>query len=81
MHTSRPASRANSRRGRPRALAVQAPAPRLPHERDESPDREPGTGNATIQRAAADLAAGREDTDCYGAARRISRRVAVRQKR
>jgi len=53
----------------------------LPHERDESPDPEPGADRITVERAAADLAAGQEDTDCYGAARRIFRRAAVRQKR
>ncbi len=55
--------------------------PKLPHERDESPDPESGADRVTVERAAADLAAGQEDTDCYGAARRIFRRAAVRQKR
>jgi len=46
-------------------------APQLPHERDESPDADSGVGRDHVARAAADLAAGRKDTDCYGAARNV----------
>ena len=39
---------------------------RLPHERDESTHR-PGEPGTVTKRAAKDLEAGQEDTDCYGA--------------
>ena len=54
---------------------TQPLAPKLPHERDETPDPAAGRDRATITRAAADLAAGRTDTDCYGAARGVFRRA------
>lgn len=36
--------------------------PRLPHERDESSDSHPGTGDERIEQAARDLADGQQDT-------------------
>lgn len=48
---------------------------KLPHERDETPDPTAGRDRATMARAAADVAAGRTDTDCYGAARGVLRRA------
>jgi hypothetical protein len=56
-------------------------APMLPHERDESPDPDAGVDRDHIAHAAADVAAGREDTDCYGAARTAFRRARARQGR
>jgi hypothetical protein len=50
-------------------------SPKLPHERDETPDAAKGVDREQVVRAAADLAAGREDTDCYGAARSAFRRA------
>ena len=38
------------------------PEPRLPHERDESSDSHPGTGDDRVKQAARDLAQGRQDT-------------------
>ena len=56
-------------------------APKLPHERDETPDPAPGSDGAKVRRAAADIAAGRKDTDCYGAARRVFDRAARGRRR
>ncbi len=39
---------------------------RLPHERDQTTHR-PGEPTRVTKRAAKDLEAGQEDTDCYGA--------------
>jgi len=50
-------------------------SPKLPHERDEAPDAAKGVDRDAVARAAADLAAGREDTDCYGAAHAAFRRA------
>ena len=80
-----------SRRMRRRAHSQRSPdavsskedtsllAPQLPHERDESPDADAGVDRDHVARAVADLAAGREDTDCYGAARNVFRRARTRQ--
>lgn len=38
------------------------PVPRLPHERDESSDSHPGTGDERIKQAACDLEQGQQDT-------------------
>jgi hypothetical protein len=54
-------------------------SPKLPHERDETPDADAGVGRDHVARAAADLAAGRKDTDCYGAARLAFRRARPRK--
>ncbi len=40
---------------------------RLPHERDETGDAQPGKVREDIAQAAADLAQGLVDTDCHGA--------------
>jgi len=37
--------------------------PRMPHERDESSDSHPGTGDERVEQAARDLANGLQDTD------------------
>ncbi len=42
----------------------QRPAPRQPNERDESSDAQASEPRPIIQRAAADLEQGLEDTDC-----------------
>jgi hypothetical protein len=57
------------------------PVPKLPHERDETPDPAPGTDQARVRRAATDIAAGRKDTDCYGAARRVFHRATSGRRR
>jgi len=54
-------------------------APKLPHERDETPDAARGVDRDPVTRAAADLASGREDTDCYGAAHTAFRRARTRR--
>ena len=54
-------------------------APKLPHERDETPDATEGVDRVPVARAAADIVAGREDTDCYGAAHSTFRRVHTRR--
>jgi len=54
-------------------------SPKLPHERDETPDAANGVDRDPVERAAADLAAGREDTDCYGAAHTAFRRARTRR--
>jgi hypothetical protein len=54
-------------------------SPKLPHERDESPEPAKGVDRELVVRAAADLAAGRKDTDCYGAARSAFRRARTRR--
>jgi hypothetical protein len=83
MNRSRPTPRI-ARRGAS-ASGPQGPqeelAPKLPHERDETPDPAPGADRAKVRRGAADLAAGRKDTDCYGAARRVFGRAAQGRKR
>ena len=56
-------------------------SPKLPHERDETPDADAGVSRDTVERATADLAAGREDTDCYGTARLAFRRARTRKRR
>ena len=38
------------------------PEPRLPHERDESSESHPGTGDERSKQAARDLAEGQQDT-------------------
>ncbi len=38
------------------------PEPRLPHERDESSDSQPGTPDVRIEHAAQDLEEGKQDT-------------------
>ncbi len=55
--------------------------PKLPHERDETADPALGADRRKVRRAAADIAAGRKDTDCYGAARRVFKRAAQGRKR
>jgi len=42
---------------------VPEPAPRLPHERDESADSQHGEARPEMQRALDDIKAGRTDTD------------------
>jgi hypothetical protein len=54
-------------------------SPKLPHERDETPDASNAVDRDHVARAAADVAAGREDTDCYGAARTAFRRGRLRR--
>jgi len=56
-----------------------APSPKLPHERDETADASNGVDRDHVARAAADIVAGREDTDCYGAARVAFRRARSRR--
>ncbi len=49
---------------KPQMGEVQAPAPRLPHERDESSDsQDAGQERPLIRKAHDDLAQGRTDTD------------------
>jgi hypothetical protein len=79
MHRSRRASRRTPPREGDATLSPDVTkgvlAPKLPHERDETPDPAPGRDRTKIARAAADLAAGRTDTDCYGIARKVFQRA------
>jgi len=83
MHRSRMTARIARRRASASGQrgAQEELAPKLPHERDETPDPAPGADRAKVRRGAADLAAGREDTDCYGAARRVFGRATQGRKR
>jgi hypothetical protein len=57
-----------ARRGTRQTLATDEarPAPRQPNERDESADAHTSAPRPVIEQAAADLAAGRQDTDRRG---------------
>ena len=83
MRISRRMQRRTHPQRSPRAVSskedTSLPAVQLPHERDESPDAGADVDRDHVARAAADLAAGREDTDCYGAARIVFRRGRKRQ--
>jgi hypothetical protein len=59
-----------ARRGTRQTLATDEarPAPRQPNERDESADAQASAPRPVIEQAAADLAAGRQDTDRRGEA-------------
>ena len=50
--------------------------PKLPHERDESPDQKGKPPEKIILQAAADLASGREDTDRGPQTNRLARKLA-----
>lgn len=59
------------------------PAPRLPHERDESADSQADTGNdveRSGQRAYDDIQAGRVDTDLGPVLERVGRRLRRRSR-
>jgi hypothetical protein len=82
MDRSRRTPQAARRRGSSKAPGPhEVPVPKLPHERDETPDPAPGSDGAKVRRAAADIAARRKDTDCYGAARRVFDRAARGRRR
>ena len=49
------------------------PVPRLPHERDESSDSHPGTGDDRVAQAARDLADGQKDTGLAPVVTQLSR--------
>jgi hypothetical protein len=55
---------------------AQAVVPKLPHERDESPERKTKPPEKVILKAAADLASGRQDTDRGPQTNRLARKLA-----
>ena len=57
------AARTSSDSGKTRTAVEGEPAPRLPHERDESADSARGAPREIIRKAAQDVDAGRVDTD------------------
>jgi hypothetical protein len=57
------ANRASSRAGKVDTAVEGRPAPRLPHERDESSDNAGSAPREIIRRAQVDVEAGRVDTD------------------
>ena len=62
-----PASNAKPRRDTPEKSQTLArrhgqPESQLPHERDESSDSHPGTGDERVKQASRDLASGQQDT-------------------
>lgn len=52
----------------------EQPSPRLPIERDESPERRASEPRPVMRRAHDDLAAGLQDTDCRNSAAEIIRK-------
>ena len=55
----------------------QQRVPRLPHERDEAVESQPGKPRQVIKRAAADLKRGNKDTDRSAQMNRIYKKLKV----
>ena len=74
-------SRSRPRGAKARRVVPADPAqPKLPHERDESPETEDAP-RAIIAQAEADIAAGRVDTDNYTRAREVTRHALAGRRR
>lgn len=87
----RPGKRANSKRDAPpgresgtrrtNATDEEKPAPRQPHERDESPDSQAGAPSDVMRRAHDDVTGGQMDTDCRNEAVEIVERNELKHRR